>query len=101
MQGYSGVVMGALIIVGGVIAGCFPRLISTYRDMPPEKWQHIDIRGLRRHMFIGLTLLGGALIALDFIIKNEAASFSVRIVLLLLGIIALLGMAQRYDHNKK
>lgn len=98
---HSGVVMGLLIALAGVIVWFFPQLIKGYYNIPPEEQDETDWQGLRRYLLIGFVALGTALAGLDLAIRNESISYALRMIVAFIGVIALIATAQRFVRKKR
>ncbi len=97
---YSGAAMGLLIAAAGAIVWFFPQAMAGYYNVPREKRDEVDWRGLRRYLAIGFGALGAAVAVLGLVIRNEGISYAVRIAVAFVGVIALVGSAQRFDRSK-
>ncbi|MEG1672496.1 MAG: DUF3784 domain-containing protein [Alistipes sp.] len=97
---HTGVFMGLLLFIAALVMGCFPKLTTIYHFMSSERQKKVDLKGLRRHLFFGFTLLGFLVIGTDFLPFSEEVTETIRMIILFLGVLFLVGTTQRYDHNR-
>lgn len=101
LSNHPGIVMGVLIAGVGVAVWLYPQLMSGYYQVSPENRDRIDWRGVRRYLSIGFIALGALLAALDLVIRNEGISYTVRLIVAFMGVIGLIGTAQRFNRKKR
>lgn len=98
---HTGVAMGLFIAFAGLIVWLFPQLTTGYYNVPRGKRNEVDWRRVRRYLAIGFTALGAAVAVLDLVIGNEEVYYPVGIAVAFLGVLTLIGTAQRFDRKKR
>ena len=92
-----------IILLGFLVKGV-PILIAGYNTMPQEKKDNVDIDGLSTLIRNGLIIMGLTIIIGNFIFKwmdlSTIADNIIKIVLIP-GVIILVILAQKFDHNKR
>ena len=95
------IIIGLFFIGIGFIVKYQPDLIAGYNTMSYEKKKNVDIAGLSAFMKRVSVILGITIISLSIVAKvtHNTVIFSIIIPLMFTGIVVMVIMAQRYDHN--
>jgi hypothetical protein len=93
-----------LVFIGlGFLVGAFPDLLAGYNTMSEEEKVNVDREGLRKYARKSLILVGVVLIAAQYVLKSIGKMHIANYVLfpiILIGVMALILGAQKFDHNK-
>jgi hypothetical protein len=96
--------MGGILIICGFLVKAFPDLIAGYNTMSETKKANVDIKGLSLFMRNTLVIIGLVVIGSYYFFRwlgiDEEKYLLIPAGLLMIGVIIMLIIAQRYDHNK-
>ncbi len=97
------VVIISLLMVGlGAFARRYPNTISGYSTMSGERRENVDIQAVGNLLYRGFACIACAMLVLYFLFRllgMQVAAFIVFLAVMLLGMVVLMVMAQKYDKN--
>lgn len=88
----------------GFLIKSVPNLIAGYNTMSKEQKKNVDIEGLSTFMRNGLIIIGLAVIVLYYLFKWMGFPVIANLIMpvaITVGVIIMVILAQKFDHNKK